>query len=104
MGIDCFTDLEKVAIFAESAGRLKGKESGVTAGEEVPQLFLGEGFGRMKGILRKTHSQAGLGEVENTHGSTPQGGHGTRGLISRTEFMIFGFIGDGLAEELLGGE
>ena len=71
--------------------------------EEVPELFCGERIGGVKGFFGQPDGEAGLGEIKDAHRLASQRGHRARGLISSSELMILGFIGDRFVEKLFWG-
>jgi hypothetical protein len=98
-----FSQLKEMTIFAEPAGGLEGEKGRVSMDEEMPEFFCGERIGGVKGFFGQPDGEAGLGEIKDAHGLASQRGHRARGLISSSELMILGFIGDRFVEKLFWG-
>jgi len=65
-----------------------------------PQFLSGKGCGGFEALFGKGGGQAGLGKIEDAHGSTAEGGHGSGRFVSPGELVVLRLIGQCLAEKL----
>ncbi len=86
-------------VSSQSAGRLKGRQLWVAFDQLFPEVFGGKDRGKFEIFFGKSRGQAGLGKVEDPHGSTAEGGHGSGRFVSAGELVVLRFIGQRLTEE-----